>query len=247
MPRNPTWDSPSRPDRGCRETRRFPLPQVVRGGLIILEEAFSNRPTALDSRGTAATLVSTKWNGRRTGSFQSDARRQPRPAYLSNERHSLSHPLRERHVNFASDEPWLDLGPNPLVHWVVRPPLGDVRRGRRRRPCEQRPLGPASTSCVDEQRNWKAVSIRLPECSRVRHARRRGAGSTRSGGIAVGTTEELHLDNRTCCQCHPERGGLPVLMVFVSADILKEQMSNVLPCCIRDGMTAMPTRTGAVP
>ena len=84
----------------------FRFRKLSESGLIILEEAFSNRPYgARFKRNGRFLLVSTQSGTEGAlGHFSRTLADNLDASYLSNERYSLSHPLRERHVNFASGE-----------------------------------------------------------------------------------------------------------------------------------------------
>lgn len=243
---------------GFRLRKLPPIRSQAPTGTIILEETVENQSygTRIQREGRLLFVATQSATDAGIGHFTRTLAQSFDSSILSNERYTLSHPLRDRHVRFSTHEAWLD----PTA--VVPEALEDFRADTLDMASDVDMMVYVSTSngrggendvhlmCGRNDAELQAdLSTGCPSIpgfdALVSDLRTRLAPD----GLHVGTTEELRMDRRDHVTNFVRRQtGLPVLTVFVSIEILWGD--DELPyyktlAAIRDALAAMPVAVPA--
>ena len=246
--------------KAAAEHGGFRLRKLPRTDTIILEETFENRSygTRVQRDGRLLFVATQSATDPGIGHFARTLAESLDASVLSNERYTLSHPLRSRHVRFSTHDAWLDQS-------VELPPaLRDFRSDALALASDVDMMVYVSTSngrggdndvhlmCGRNDAELAAdLSTGCPSIPGFDRLVSDLGARLAPEGFHVGTTEELHMDKRAHMTNFIRREtGLPVLTVFVSIEILWG--TDELPyyktlSAIRDSISALSAPDVAPP
>jgi len=239
---------------GFRLRKLPPIGDQSPTSTIIVEETFENRSygTRLQRDGHLLFVATQSATDAGIGHFTRTLAESLGGSVLSNERYTLSHPLRARHVRFSTHKAWLDpSAPLPNA-------LKDFRADTLAIASDVDMMVYVSTSngrgddkndvhlmCGRNDAELEAdLSSGCPSIPGFDHLVSDLSARLAPEGFHVGTTEELHMDRREHMTNFVRREtGLPVLTIFISIEILWGD--DELPyyktlAALRDALAALP-------